>query len=225
MRRTLIGVGLAAAFAAPEAHAGAWVAPTDGQAIWNVAAGERESGPFQEASAYLEAPVAAYGVSVIFAPWVEFSGGDWRTEAVAGVKRVIGQGDWGAVAVQGGAYWQSAPPVGCGEGGLEARALGGASISSDVFVNVEAAARALDGGCTRVRLDLTAGVRRGRDWMGLAQVFYDAPRDEEDTLKAQLSLTRFTAAGRGFQFGLRVRLDGDDLEPALVVGYWTSGWR
>jgi hypothetical protein len=85
---------------------------------------------------------------------------------------------------------------------------------------VEAAGRALEGGCEGERLDITAGYHAGRNWLALGQIFFDAPQDGEESIKAELTFVRFTRRGRGFQIGVRARLDGEDAEPALVLGLW-----
>ena len=74
-------------------------------------------------------------------------------------------------------------------------------------MNLEAATRALEGGCESERLDLTAGYRPNEDWLIMGQVFLDAPREGEDAVKAQFTVVRFGDEGRGLQFGLRTRLD------------------
>jgi hypothetical protein len=81
----------------------------------------------------------------------------------------------------------SHPNEGCSEGGAELRWLGGRSFGQTSFVNVEAATRALEGGCEGQRLDLTAGYRPGENWLAMGQIFLDAPQDGEETVKAQLT--------------------------------------
>lgn len=221
MRCTLVGMGLAMAVLAPDAQAGAWPAPPEGQAIWTAAASEGG-----EAALHLEAPFGA-DTSLVISPWIELSpsGDEWRTETVVAAKRVFGRTDTAVFAIQAGAYWQSEPPDQCGEGGFEGRWLGGVSLGRTGFANLEAAGRVLEGGCVRWRLDLSAGVRPAEQWLAMAQVFYDDQDDGGSTVKGQLSITRFGRSGRGFQLGVRVRLDGEDPEPALVLGYWAPSAR
>jgi hypothetical protein len=144
----------------------------------------------------------------------------WRGEAVVGVKRGWTNEHGGALALQAGAFWDSHPADGCSEGGAEARVLVGRRLGDHGFVNAEAAERRLRGGCSGERLDLTLGYHAGERWLGLAQLFVDAPSRGDDSVKAQLTLVRFGDSGRAIQFGVRARLDGDDAEPALVLGLW-----
>jgi len=205
------------------AAAGAWIAPAGGQEIWTSVAGERDEQSFYETSAYWEAPVGDE-LSVVAAPWLEQNYDTvegWRAEAVVGLKHAVLRRGPLVMAVQAGAVWESHPDLGCSEGGAELRWLGGLSIGAGGFVNVEAATRALEGGCESERFDLTLGYRPNERWMGMAQLFVDAPRGgEEAFVKAQFTLVRFGDSGRGLQIGLRARLDGGVQEPALVIGLW-----
>ncbi len=204
------------------ANAGAWIAPEGGQEIWSNVAGERDELQFYETSAYWEVPFGERN-AVVAAPWVEQNYDTidgWRGEAVVGLKRAIFRGESTVMAVQAGALWMSHPNEGCSEGGAELRWLGGRSFGQTSFVNVEAATRALEGGCEGQRLDLTAGYRPGENWLAMGQIFLDAPQDGEETVKAQLTLVRFGRSGRGIQIGLRGRIDGGSAEPALVIGLW-----
>lgn len=211
------------------AAAGAWIAPTGGQTIVTTAVSENEEGyPLSEGSIYYERPVQ-HDTSIVFAPWIEVdpnvvsadSDDYWRSEVSLGLKHAVYRSDDNVVALQASAIWVSDPDQTCSEGGAEFRVLAGHSMAEGrAFMNVEAAARALSGGCEGARLDLTAGYRPSPNWLAMGQVFLDSPVEGDDTLKAQLSLVRFTRSGRGWQIGLRTRIDGDDLEPALVIGLW-----
>ena len=204
------------------ADAGAWIAPEKGQEIWTNAAGTRDEAYFFESSAYLEAPFGER-TSFVVAPWYEQNYDTldgWRAEAVVGVKRTIFRNDDTVMALQAGALWISHPSPECSEGGAELRWLGGRSYQNGAFLNLEAAARVLDGGCGGERLDLTGGARLARNWLALGQVFLDAPEDGEETVKAQVSLVWFGRDGRGVQLGVRGRIDGGADEPALVLGFW-----
>lgn len=176
-----------------------------------------------ETSGYLEAPVADE-TSIVALPWVEQnydSEDGWRAEAIVGVKRTIfDEGDT-VMAVQAGALWISHPSENdCGEGGAELRWLGGRSFGNGGFLNVEAATRALDSGCQGERVEVSAGFRPAENWLVMGQVFFDAPREAEETIKAQITFVRFGESGRGLQLGVRARIDGGELEPALVLGLW-----
>jgi hypothetical protein len=221
MRRILLGVALASIFGTP-ARAGAWLAPEGGQEIWTNAAGVRDELTVIETSAYWEAPFGDQ-YSVVAAPWIEQAADmedGWRGEAVIGVKRAMFRDGANVMALQAGAFWRSDPPHGCGEGGAELRWLGGRAMGETAFVNLEAAARALDGGCFGARADLTLGYRPRDNWLALGEVFLDAPDQGEDSLKLQFSLARFDSEGGAVQLGVRARLDGDDPEPALILGFW-----
>lgn len=219
---------IAAALPPSTAHAGAWIAPEGGQEIWTHAAGQDDLGlVFYETAAYLELPLGAESpVSFVAAPWMSETPAaieGFRGEATFGFKAALLRSDRGAMALQGGALWLSEPPAGCGEGGAEARWLGGFSLGRQGrgFLNLEAAARVLEGGCAAQKIDLTAGYRPNERWMGLAQLFVDVREPSDDpVLKAQFTLVRFGGEARGLQFGLRARLDGGAAEPALVLGFW-----
>lgn len=214
-----------AVLAPAPASAGAWIAPEGGQEIWTNVVGEREDATFYETSAYWELPVAE-ATSFVAAPWIEQnydSNDGWRGEATLAVKQALYRGDQMAFAVQAGALWNSHPSDvdQCGEGGAELRFLVGSSLPAEgAFVNLEAAARALGGGCESGRLDLSAGYRPSDDWLFMGQVFLDAPRDGEEAVKAQFTIVRFGDSGRGIQFGLRSRIDDGAQEAALVIGLW-----
>jgi len=221
MGRLLFGVGMALAASATEAKAGAWPAPREGQEIMTSSIGVREGYTLLESSAYWEAPLDEK-TSAVIAPWSETAGdleSGWRGEAVVGVKRAVFNDEHAVMAVQVGAFWRSDPPADCGEGGIEARWLGGRSFARGGFLNIEAAARVLDEGCPAGRFSLTLGYRPRENWLAMGEVFYDAPREGDESLKLQLSLVRFGDDGRGIQFGLRTRLDGG-AETSLVLAFW-----
>jgi len=184
--------------------------------------GTREEVSFFESSALWEIPLGDND-SVVAAPWIEqnYDTPDgWRGEATLGVKHTLMRGGTGVMAVQAGALWMSEPPLGCGDGGAELRWLGGLSLERGAFVNLEAATRALAGGCGGERIELTVGYRPAENWLGMAQLFMDEPRLGEEILKAQLTVVRFGENGRGIQAGVRARIDGGGEEPALVIGFW-----
>lgn len=223
MGRLLFGVSLAlaAVASAGRAEAGAWPSPKEGQEILTSAAGKRNGHAVFESSGYWEAPVGAR-TSLLIAPWSETASdleSGWRGEAVVGLKRAVFRDDNHVMALQAGAYWRSDPPADCGEGGVEARWLGGRSIGDSGFVNLEVAARVLDEGCPAGRLSLSVGVRPRDNWLAMGEIFYDDPKEGDESLKLQLSLVRFGDDGRGIQVGLRTRLDGSE-DVSLVLGLW-----
>jgi len=212
------------ALAAARADAGAWVAPEGGQTIQTEDVGERDEALFLESQLYLEAPVGQRA-SVVLRPWLE--NGEtvgeygWRAEIEGGVKAALLRTSNAAVAVQASAVWRSDPDEGCAEGAGELRALGGVSFAQGRgFVNAETAARVHDGGCPAGRLDLTIGYRPATNWLGMAETFVFAPEGREAAVKAQFSVVRFTERGLGLQLGVRMRVDGEDPEPALVLAFW-----
>lgn len=210
-------------FAPAPATAGAWLAPEGGQQIWTSVAGEREGVSFFESSAYFEAPVGD-ATSVVVAPWVEqgYETVDgWRAEATIGAKRALYRDDANVVALQAGAVWMSHPGQDCSEGGAELRLLAGRGFGRSGFANVEIATRAFEGGCESDRLDLSVGYRPAENWLAMGQVFVDAYRDEDEpAIRAQLTMVNFRPSGRGFQFGVRGRVDGEAEEVALILGWW-----
>ena len=206
------------------AFAGAWVAPEGGQEIWTSVAGEREGLSFFESSVYWEVPLREQ-TSVVVAPWVEQNVDTldgWRAEASVGLKQALFRHDNMVVAVQAGAVWKSHPDLFCEEAGGELRLLGGTSFSAfgGGFVNVEAATRMFGGGCDSERVDLTLGYSPRANWLTMAQVFLDAPRDGDEMVRAQLTVVYFRRNGSGVQVGLRSRVDGGAEEAALVLGWW-----
>lgn len=204
------------------AVAGAWIAPEGGQEIWTNSFSARDDSNVVETDLYWERPVGE-DTSFVAAPRVETNydtPDGWRAEAVVGVKRAIFRDDESVMAIQASALWVSHPDPECGEGGVEARWLGGRSLGRTSFVNVEAATRYQDHGCGGERLDVTAGYRPADNWLAMGQVFADAPRENEETVKVQVSVVRFSERGYGIQLGLRARVDGGAQEPALVVGLW-----
>ncbi|HEX8902986.1 hypothetical protein [Vitreimonas sp.] len=217
-------LGVLAALAPAPASAGAWIAPEGGQEIWSNVLGERDEVSFFETSAYWEMPFGEQ-MSFVAAPWVEQnydSQDGWRAEATLSLKQALFRGDEWAVAVQAGALWNSHPALNqCGEAGAELRFLVGSSLPAEgAFVNLEAATRALEGGCESERFDFTAGYRPSHDWLLMGQVFLEAAREGDEAVKAQFTLVRFGDSGRGIQFGLRNRIDGGARETALVIGLW-----
>jgi len=216
-------IAVVAALAPAPAAAGAWVAPEDGQEIVTNAVGERNETLVYESSTYWEMPFESGDTSVVLTPWVETNSDTWdgwRGEGTIGAKHVFYRDDETVVALQASALWISHPNGGCSEGGAEVRFLGGRSIGETGFVNVEAAARALSGGCEGGRLDISAGYRPYKNWLALGQVYFDAPVDGDDTVRAQLSLVRFDDEGSGVQLGIRARIDGGAPEPTLVLAFW-----
>jgi hypothetical protein len=206
------------------AAAGAWVAPEGGQTITTSVVGQREDGiTYSESSIYAEHPVRD-DTSIVFAPWLEVDPhltDGWRAEAIIAAKRAFYRSDDNVLALQAGALWVSTPDEGCGEGGAEARFLGGHSFNQGrAFANAEVAARALSGGCEGGRIELTVGYRPAENWLAMGQVFLDSPVEGDDTVKAQITVVRFGRSGRGIQLGLRARIDGGAPEPALVLGLW-----
>lgn len=175
-----------------------------------------------EGSAYWEAPLGDRH-ALVLAPWAERSEetqDGWRAETAIGVKRAVVREAETVVAMQASAVWVTTPPDACGEGGAEARVLAGRTLGGRSFANVEVAARALEGGCGGQRLDVTLGHRPAEHWLGMAQLFVDAPIDGRETIRGQVSLVAFGANDRGIQIGIRARLDGEDAEPALIIGLW-----
>lgn len=189
----------------------------------------RDEAYYGESSLYIEAPVSPQ-TSVIVAPWIQNGAGTgpdgWRADATFAVKRALLRTDNTAMAVQVGAIWRSDPDNGCGEGGAEVRWLGGRNFGErgQTFLNIELAARVLEGGCGSARIDVTAGYHHNERWMAMAQVFTDDPqwgeREGDQAMQAQLTLVRFSEEARGVQFGVRARLDNDDAEPMLVLAFW-----
>jgi hypothetical protein len=217
-------LSLLAALAPSPAAAGAWVAPEGGQNISTQFTGLKDEALYSETTYYWEAPMGD-DLSFVAAPWAGLDPetrtfGDVRWEVTLGGKLATHRGARAVTAFQAGVVWNSDPIADCAEGQVELRWLGGRSIGDRSFANVEAAERAGEGGCGGERLDVTLGHRFNETWLGLGQVFIDDPRLGDSSVKLQMSLVRFSAAGEGLQFGIRTRVDGEELEPALVIGFW-----
>lgn len=208
---------------AEPAFAAAWIAPENGQEIVTTGYGQRADGvQVVESDIYLEEPFsrrASWVVQPRFENATDLPDG-WRGEASAGVKAQLLRRRDAVVAAQAAALWRSEPDAGCGGGGGEIRGLGGRSWEEGTrFVNIEAAYQLYEGGCGRRRAEISAGVRSRERWMGLGQAFVDET-EERATVRAQVSVVRFGAEDRGVQVGLRLRVDGSEREPMLVVGLW-----
>lgn len=224
MGRCSVGLGAVAAVlgTATPAHAGAWVAPEGGQEISQFTFGLRDEQPFSESDYFLELPISGR-TAFVAQPRLAFSGDAYEAsgEVAAGLKMAVVRTPRVAGAIQAAALWRSETIDGCGAEGVEVRSLGGLS-SEDRFYNVEAALRLHSGGCFRQRLEFTAGHRPDDNWLLMGQAFLDADPDGGATIKAQASLVRFGGWADGLQLGLRFRIDGDDREPALVLGWWRT---
>lgn len=218
-------LGAIAGLAPAPAAASAWIAP-EGQLIWNEFAGARDERLYLESSAYLEAPTSR-DFAFVASGWAGSDdpiGTGWdglRGEAALGVKKAVAEGPRHALAVQATAVWRSDAEAGCSEVGAEARFMGGTSFGEGRgFVNLEAGVRSFGGGCTTGRYELAVGYRPTPRLMTLAQIYADDTTGDE-AVRAQLSLVRFGEDERiGFQIGVRARVDGEDAEPALVLGLW-----
>ncbi len=220
------GLGAAAALGAlapTQAQAGAWLA-ADEETILTQTIGQRDDRAYYETGLYYEHAFDER-MALIASPWARSDETDhgqrWRGEAQVALKAEVYRSDRAAMALQGGAVWASQDEPGCGEAGLELGWSGGVSFGEKGagFANIDAAARLAEGGCAGERLDITAGYRPDRHWLGMAQVFVDEVRFGEAGVKAQLSVARFGDDGAGLQVGVRAGLDGD-AEPALMIGLW-----
>src|SRR5262249_1908180 len=138
-----------------------------------------------------------------------------------GAKHALVHNNSGAMAVQASALWVSSPPDHCSEGGAELRWLGGLNVGANTFVNVEAAGRALEGGCTDGRVEFTVGAHPAQNWLALAEVFTDSPDWSDESTKVQLSLVRFNKHGRGIQLGVREALGGSHDGAEVVLALWS----
>jgi hypothetical protein len=205
------------------AFAGAWIAPEGGQEIWTNSFSMRDESGVVETQVFWEEPFGER-MAFVASPWIETNydtADGWRAEAVIGLKRAVFRDDENVMALQAGALWVSHPNPGCGEGGVEARWLGGRSFGGGAFLNLEAAGRVLEHGCGGERVDVTAGYRPTDNWLAMGQVFVDVPWEAEESVKVQLSLVRFNENGYGVQLGLRLRVDDGPQEPALMLGLWS----
>lgn len=186
--------------------------------------GESEDQPtFFEGAVYWERPIES-ATSLVATTWSSSDPATptlTRHEIAAGVKRVVFDNDAWVLAAQGAAVWVSEALPECQEGGGEVRLLAGRSLAGGrAFLNAEAAARDFSG-CGNLRFDLTGGIRPAQNWLALGQIFYDAPSEGDEVVRAQLSVVRFLDSGRGIQLGVRARIDGGEQEAAFVLGLWS----
>lgn len=110
---------------------------------------------------------------------------------------------------------------GVGEHDWEVRASAGMSLSSETFIEAQAARRMRDGLPDETRLDLTAGARLTENWTAMGQVFAGAADGGARWASAETSLVR--RAGRwSLQAGWRRTIAGRDTPAASgpVVAIW-----
>ena len=192
------------------------------QTISTVTGGEGDDGHIYEASVYSEEPIGS-DYALIGSQWIEsaplYGGRGYRAETTVFLKRKLDDEGRFVSALQGGIVWRS-DLIDCTRYGAELRYLAGMNLANGAFINAELAVRSFDGDCTAARIDLTAGYRPEDNWLALGQIFSDAPRGGEDSLKLQISAVRFAAEGWGVQFGLRAPVDGDEGPLMLVLGVW-----
>jgi len=226
-RQALFAAGMVA-LGVGSARAGAWI-PAQDQAIHTEVLGAREGRAFAESQFRYERPFGRRN-ALIAQPWAEadVQSGFTRGEVEAGLKRVLLRSGNTIVSAQASALWRGERFVTrCVGAGGEVRGLAGTAFGDGRgFLNIEAAGRLLEGGCRAQRFEVSAGWRAGPRWMGLAEGFVYDPRGSVDpSVKAQMSVVRMGAEGRGLQVGLRVNVDGGEAAPALVVGFWSAPRR
>lgn len=212
---------------APEtAHAGAWVTAGEDRSITTFGYSQTDGIGTLESDVYTEKTLTSRLALVGHTFYAQDGLGAERDEADLGIKVLGYRTDRIALAVQGAATWRSEVETGCPDLGGELRVLAGrASRSGRTFLNGEAAYRYANG-CTHVRYEATAGWRPNERWLGLGQVFVDDDLRFGETIKAQASLVRFSAKGRGLQISARFRVqDGDVIEPTIILGYWSANRR
>lgn len=203
------------------------MAPDGERTIAGAAYTETDEASIVETELFIEAPLAR-GISVVANHWSEtvssFEGTDTRNESVVSIKYRLRQGERSVVSLQSGAIWDSRAAGDCGEWGGETRLLAGAgSRSGRYFASAELGLRVQGEDCLRGRYDLTFGAKPHRRVLALAQVFLDDDLRYGETLKAQASVVGFGSRGRGLQLGVRVRFgDKDDIEPTILLGYWSA---
>lgn len=221
-------LGFLAVLTAPAvAEAGPWVAPDGDRTIAGVAYTETEEASIVETELFIEAPLGAR-ISVVANHWSEtrtdFEGTETRNESVVSLKYRLLSGDRSVVAAQSGVIWDSRAAGECGEWGADTRLLAGAATRSGrYFATAELGARVQGEDCIHSRYEFTLGAKPHRRILGLAQIFVDDDWRYGETVKAQASLVAFERSGRGVQLGVRVQFDGkDDIEPTLVLSYWSA---
>ncbi|MET0182557.1 MAG: hypothetical protein ABW199_06705 [Caulobacterales bacterium] len=214
----------AVALAHPDAHAGAWLAPEEGQSIETRAIGVQDDRVFYEQQIYLERPLGDR-FAIVAKPLIVSGGANvltgYKVEAEGGLKTALLRSPNATISVQASALWRSDGLYdACGQGGGELRAMGGASFEGGrSFLNVEAGVRSV-GGCDIGRFDVAVGRRIADRAMGMLEASVYAPRDEVGVLKLQASVLHLGVQREAVQIGVRVRLDPRGSETALVVSLW-----
>ena len=195
------------------------------QDIVSVAAGDSPDGAYYETDSYTERAVIDGRVALVAQAWARTRAGLVEGGGALAVKVRLPSPHGVSLAAQGAVTWTDdafASP--CAGWGGEVRAMAGHGrtlLGKPAFANAEVAYRE-EGSCGRIRAELTAGYRPTKPWLLLVQAFHDRDFHQTETLKVQWSAIRFHKDARGIQVGVRVRADGDDPEPAALIGYWVG---
>lgn len=208
-----------------EALAGAWVqAPGERLEISTLS---RESGEFGEnwtTDLHIEYGLSeGWGVSAKVASQFRYGVIEENRFAMeAGVQRSFALGDRAAFGVKAsvlGAEALNGPD--CQGLGYEARASLGTSRSvfgREAFVNVEAARREREEGCTRELLEIAAGIDVAPKWRTLVKAWTEQG-DGARTAKVEAGLFReFGKYSAGL--GYRREISGEFEESGIVVSLW-----
>jgi len=209
-----------AAFAPASARASPW--PSSGQAISSVGIGEAAGVETIDLDDWRETPSPIDRLSLVTHTFTRLTPVGVETEISAASKLQIRSGPRWAAALEAGPTWLDRADSPCrGLGGEIRLGVGrsfgpGAAKSGYAAVEVAHSERT---GCAELKADMSVGYRADEKWLFLAQSFARRSGHGNEALKVQISAVRF-GARRAVQVGVRVRTDGDDREPALVIGLW-----
>lgn len=213
------------AFGSGEALAGAWVqAPGERLDISNVSYERGEFGENWTSDLHVEYGVAdGWGISAKIAS--QFRYGlieEDRFTIEAGVQRSFAIGERAAFAIKGsvlGAEALNGPD--CQGLGYEARASLGASrqvFGREAFVNVEAARREREEGCTRGLVEVAAGIDVAPKWRTMVKAWNE---DGDGARSTKVEAGLFREFGRySAGLGYRREVSGVFEESGIVVSLW-----
>lgn len=202
---------------------------------------EGETSRIVETGAMKEQGLGKGRLALISEVWRQGGGDGVAHRSALALKVKAHHGPRWAVSAQAGPLYGADAGGGCAGAGGEVRAGVGRSFgtglgrgverslgriagqarrlrSGAVFGALELAYRA-QGGCAHALREATIGYEPEHKWLLLGQAFEDRDLHGTETVKVQISAVRFRRA-RGVQVGVRVRVDGADPEPAVIIGVW-----
>jgi hypothetical protein len=210
---------LAWSLGAGVAHAGAWL-PEHEKSIVSVAGSRREDLARIQTDSFYEKRLSNK-VAFAVQEWSDTWNAETSGEAFLGLKVAPAAGRDYSISVQAGPMLREDPYGRCAQWGGMAGVDVGRSWKR-LFLDVESQVRFI-GRCSHGKLDASVGYWTGPNWLTLAQVFGDKEFQGRESVHAQASVVRFNRSGKGVQLGIRLCVSGGaDIEPTLIVGYWST---